>query len=505
MKTLIQKRGLFVAISLSILFLVKALVLGMFITPLWDVPDESGHYAYALHIAEGKGIPVHGKTYIKGEVFESWMGRSGKTKNWITQHPPLYHLTIAPIINITKRFTNDNYWIFRTPRIITAIAGALTLLVLYLIFLEISKSEVFALSISATIGFIPMYSHMSSGTNHDIFVTLLSALSIYYWTKFVKTNQFKNGFFMGGFISLASITKVTALAYAVPLILITFFYLRPFTLRKVINYFFIGLTSAILPIIWMFNNIRSGNSLINTTIIAFNSETPYHISYLDYLLKCPAVDHLLKNFFALIGWTGGGQGKLEWFQISGVFYFLILYALSCFFIISIYWYIKFVFWKSNIAVSIFKKIVFLIFVLVFIFSFTYLFSNFSLSLIQKFVYSTIMATLFLFPMAFLTNIDSDKRIIFASIFITFTFSLMLLTKLVGAYNAHGIMRATHGRYLYPLFPFFGFIFFYPAFLFLKERFKYHYVIFLITPIFMLILELLFYVEKAIPFYKGRLF
>ena len=37
------------------------------------------------------------------------------------------------------------------------------------------------------------------------------------------------------------------------------------------------------------------------------------------------MDHTFKNFVGLIGWTGRGAGRVEWFQISGVF-FLVYFA-----------------------------------------------------------------------------------------------------------------------------------------------------------------------------------
>jgi preprotein translocase subunit SecG len=38
---------------IAALFLVKAVVLALFVTPLWDVPDEVGHYALVADMAEG--------------------------------------------------------------------------------------------------------------------------------------------------------------------------------------------------------------------------------------------------------------------------------------------------------------------------------------------------------------------------------------------------------------------------------------------------------------------
>ena len=54
------------------LFLVKALVLAFWVTPLWDVPDETGHYAIVADLSEGRGLPLQGKSAIPSDVVSDW-------------------------------------------------------------------------------------------------------------------------------------------------------------------------------------------------------------------------------------------------------------------------------------------------------------------------------------------------------------------------------------------------------------------------------------------------
>ena len=84
--------------ALALLFLIKTAVLALFVTPLWEVPDEPGHYAYVLDLTERRGFPVYGKTPLPAEVIASWKVSAAERPpfNWVAQHPPLYHLLAAP-------------------------------------------------------------------------------------------------------------------------------------------------------------------------------------------------------------------------------------------------------------------------------------------------------------------------------------------------------------------------------------------------------------------------
>jgi len=53
---------------IALLFFLKAIVLAFWITPLWDIPDEFAHFAYARDIALGKGIPLLGEAKIDADI-----------------------------------------------------------------------------------------------------------------------------------------------------------------------------------------------------------------------------------------------------------------------------------------------------------------------------------------------------------------------------------------------------------------------------------------------------
>ena len=121
-------------VAVAVLFLVKAVVLAFWVTPLWDVPDETGHYAIVADLAEGKGLPLQGKSVVPPDVMADWMhggAPESPMSNWVAQHPPLYHLLAAPLLSAARAVTRDPRWLYRAPRLLSAVSGAAALLLFW--------------------------------------------------------------------------------------------------------------------------------------------------------------------------------------------------------------------------------------------------------------------------------------------------------------------------------------------------------------------------------------
>src|SRR5437773_1635904 len=87
---------------------------GVAAAPLWDVPDETGHFAVVADLEAGRGLPVPGKSVIPSDVLADWSpGAAEPMLNWVAQHPPLYHLLAAPLYAAARRVTADPRWLFR--------------------------------------------------------------------------------------------------------------------------------------------------------------------------------------------------------------------------------------------------------------------------------------------------------------------------------------------------------------------------------------------------------
>src|SRR5258706_5153228 len=134
--------------AFAALFLVKAVVLAFWVTPLWDVPDETGHYAVVADLAEGRGLPLQGKSVLPSDVMSDWTRGKSATPigNWVAQHPPLYHLLAAPILSAARAVTPDARWRYRAPRLLSALAGAAGLLLFFPAFFDASREPLASLA-----------------------------------------------------------------------------------------------------------------------------------------------------------------------------------------------------------------------------------------------------------------------------------------------------------------------------------------------------------------------
>src|SRR5215471_18944461 len=133
----LARRGMY---WVAALFALKAAILAFWVTPLWDVPDEVGHYALIADIADGRGLPLPGKSVIPEELAKDWATRKSLTPeerwNWVAQHPPLYHLAAVPFLEIGRLATHDPHLRYRAPRVLSVLSGAGALLVFFETFLE---------------------------------------------------------------------------------------------------------------------------------------------------------------------------------------------------------------------------------------------------------------------------------------------------------------------------------------------------------------------------------
>jgi len=115
--------------AFALLFFLKAAGLALFVTPLWDVPDEVGHFAYVADIADGRGLPRLGQSVIPPDLVAAWKGSAPEsaTLNWIAIHPPGYHIAAVPFLWAARAATGDLAWQLRLTRLSSALFGALAL------------------------------------------------------------------------------------------------------------------------------------------------------------------------------------------------------------------------------------------------------------------------------------------------------------------------------------------------------------------------------------------
>lgn len=476
------------------LFFAKTLVLAFWITPLWDVPDETGHYAIVDDLSEGRGLPLQGKSLVSSDVVSDWT--RGKTRapvgNWVAQHPPLYHLLAAPLLRAAGTVTRDPRWRYRAPRLLSALSGAAGLLFFFLAFRESTGDPLLSFVAAAGVGFIPMYSHLASGTNHDILLAMASGLAALCWIRFERTGLFSDGMKMAAALAIAGAVKLSAVALAAALWLLCLRRLRARGGRRLAEAIAIGAVSVSLPFLW---TLRHWWLLGNTRVHPV-SRKPFDLAKLfAYIRDYPVVDHTFKNFFGLIGWTGTGGGDLRWFQISGVFlapYLLLALAGAAG---AAVWL-----WRRRPGPG--RALSGAAAALVFAFCFFWLFSGADgAEALKRVLYSLLASVPVLaLPLA-LGKRPASEAILTGSHFVFLVFSLAYLYNSFEAYQIYGQMRATNGRYFFAVLPFLVLAFVFPAVSLLRRGPRRDAgLLLLLAALF--VNETAFFLARVIPFYRA---
>ncbi len=482
--------------AVATFFLLKAVVLAFWITPLWDVPDEAGHYAIVADLADGKGLPLPGRSVLPLDVVADWAkGKALSTEetwNWVAQHPPLYHVLAVPFLAAGRALTSDSHRRYRSARLLSAFSGAAALLVLFAVFREASGDAVFALAAASAVSFLPMFSHMSSGTNHDVFLAFLCGAAALFWVRLAGRGRFSDGLKMGLFLAAAGFTKFSALVVAAALLAVSWRSLASRGARRLVEWLSIAALSVSLPALWALRHLLL---LGNTRLHPVSTEPFDPGSFLSYLRNDPVVDHTFKNFVGLIGWTARGAGRVEWFQISGVFF-------SVYFAIALATAAGAAIWLWRTDRSLGRLAGRIAAVLVFFFCAFWLFSRADGSEpFKRFLYSLLAAVpLLALPRLFSGRKDPAEVFPAASQAVFLLFAAAYLVNSWEAYEIYGAMRATNGRYFFAVLPWIGLAFALPAARLMRSDLR-RGAILLALPAAMFVNETLFFLLRVIPFYR----
>lgn len=325
-----NRAGRISILIIALLFFCKALLLAFWITPLWEVPDETGHFAYARDLAEGKGLPVLGKAVIASDINSHCFRREIKENagNYIAQHPPLYYFGAGAILKLATYLTDDREKRFKAPRLMSVLAGTLTLLVLYGLMVLTTGDRLASLGISICVGFIPGFSHMSSGTSHDITVTLFAALAAYFFVRFIRKKKTRDAYFMAVCLSLACVSKMTALLLVPPMLAFVMLELAQPLRARVVHMLGIAFTTLLLPGMWMLRTFHLfGVPFVDADRFNVTTEVLSNATLFDYLSKTAALETIYVFFWGMFGFAGPyreigllgiGQWPLAFFSLLSV-------------------------------------------------------------------------------------------------------------------------------------------------------------------------------------------
>ena len=235
-----KRRPLVVILILYILITL----LYSFITPAFEAPDETGHFAYMVSIAQQHRLPT----------------LSDIASGTIALHPPLYYCLGALVLSAPHPFGVPQYpfgldvnprfdfwgrgeanWLSHGPeevfpykgnarinhflRLTFVIMGALTVVFTYRTAAEaFPENESLAVGAAAICAFIPQFTFMSGMVNNDNLATLLSSMAIFYLVGILRKSSIASRDLvkLSLIVGLGMLTKYTAF-FLIPLALVVTF------------------------------------------------------------------------------------------------------------------------------------------------------------------------------------------------------------------------------------------------------------------------------------------
>ncbi len=322
------------AALIAFAFFVKFVVYALAVTPLWDIPDESGHYSYVHDIAQGE-LPLLGQARMDEQVQRSWINPQAKPqRNWIAQHPPLYYALAAPTVVAARAAGLGFEQQVRAARLPSSLFGGLTILGLVLFLATATGRDELGLAGGIFLGATPMFLHLSSGVSHDTLVACTAAWAAYWVVRWLESDRFAYVLYAGGLVAMCTMSKITGLAMAVPLFFALSWRLwrteasagQPLD-RAMLRW--TGRSAALwlamfAPVcLWIARNLSHfGQMFPDASNLHPVKVVP--IGFFEFMTRFPVWEHVALNFIALVGWNGSGNGVLQWIQASGTLarYFL---------------------------------------------------------------------------------------------------------------------------------------------------------------------------------------
>ena len=444
-----NSRFLFLALLVALIFAAKFAVYAWAVTPLWDIPDEPGHYSYAEDMSHGQW-PRLGQAKIGAEVVHSGINPQARSRGtWIAQHPPLFYALDAPVVWAARAAHLDLEQRVRAARTLNALFGGLTVLGLALFLARDTGYEELGLAGAIFFAATPMFTHLSTGVTHDILVACTSAWAAYWCVRWLESNLFRHLMYAGILVALATITKITSLALAVPLFFVLILRLWRIGAPSTRLLPWLG-RSAVLwlvmftPIcLWIARNlIHFGQLLPDSSDLHSAPVVP--IGFFEFMTGFPVWKHTLLNFIALVGWNGSGNGTLAWIQANGVpaRYFLgVIGTASLGMLASPGW--PYLASRAQHAVAALGLL-----------AVTYVYWQYPVQHLAVWtcflLFAALMVALAINAKG-LFRADGSGWLLAAAASCSLLFTLIYFEHLRG--NFGGAMRATHGRYLYPVVPF----------------------------------------------------
>jgi len=312
-----------ICIVIAALFFVKFAAFGLYLTPFWDIPDESGHYSYVEDLSHGH-LPILGEARVSRDVTDSWIAPGARQgRNWIAQHPPLFYALSAPVVAGVRALGGDFISQVHSARLVSAAIGAFAILgVMGFLTLATGRS-LLGIAGGVFIGATPMFTQLSSGVTHDTLVACTAAWACYWYIRWLDTNKFAHALWCASVAGLCCITKLTGLAMAMPLFFLMALWMlktRGFA-RPWSSFVPIGIVWLVMfapVVLWAIHNLLHFHQMFpDARLLQVYADKPTEMGFFEYMRKYPIWQNVLLNFIALLGWMGTVPGAVVTVQANG--------------------------------------------------------------------------------------------------------------------------------------------------------------------------------------------
>ena len=296
---------------LALVVCLQALFFSIWVTPLGDTPDESGHFAYVVDVSKGPPLPVirdfsNGRGVIPNDLWRDWGGTLPSERgNYLAQHPPLYYAFAAIPYRIATAVTDDKTVHAHAARLVSVVSVGLLVLVLFATFQAAGLSHSLSVQLSVWLPLLPMMTHLSSGITNDGLLILLCAMATLLLVRFLQTRTIQHAYWCAAWLAAAGATKMTAWVLIAAFLGVILFEMRARLGRWFLHAAGISALALSTAVAWMTRSwVLYGNpTYVHGLGDAVNPKFPGY-NMLTYFKEQPFFEWLAHHTLGLMGFSG---------------------------------------------------------------------------------------------------------------------------------------------------------------------------------------------------------
>jgi 4-amino-4-deoxy-L-arabinose transferase-like glycosyltransferase len=442
------------------LFFVKFAAFALYLTPFWDIPDESGHFSYVEDLSHGR-LPMLGEARISRDVTDSWIAPGAhQGRNWIAQHPPLFYAISSPVVAAVRALGGDFASQVHGARLMSSAIGAFAIFGMMGFLTLATGRSLLGIAGGVFIGATPMFTQLSSGVTHDTLVACTAAWACYWYVRWLDTDKLSHALWCALVTGLCCLTKLTGLAMAMPL----FFSMALWMLKMrgfakpwngIIPIGVVWLVMFAPVVIWAIHNLLHFNQMFpDARLLKVYPDNPTEMGFFEYMRKYPIWQNVLLNFVALLGWMGTVPGTVVTVQANGfIARAFVAVFLFCSSIATLH---TFDFLREEKRERACHVIVAAITILLALTMTTY--HSATIACMVLFIATTWIG-ISIIPK--LPNPPVRSWLLLTGCICILFFSVLYYQRIWDGYTQYGLVKALHGRYFYTVMPFFALLMLWP--------------------------------------------